>query len=202
MLATEDLDEILSHQLAVAYAGEAADPDEPRLGWWRSDLISEFGGIALFERIAPRTAVWAAYEAAREAARRVDASKRSSDGAPDQLITLFHLGLEVDEQLDDRLLDLKHAGPPPAKALPQLAELFAALFAGGAATWEREAFARWLAARAAPKTVQEPSGLRLVGEAPAGAVERARAFSAALASLPERYPCPHVRDARISSVRD
>ena|SRR5690554_5747172 len=194
MLATEDLDEILTYQLAVAYAGEAADPDQPRLAWWRTDLISKFGGIALFERVAPRTAVWAAYEAAREAARRVDADKRSSDGAPDQLITLFHLGLEIDEQLDDRLLDLKHAGPPPAKALPRLAKLFA----DGAATWDREAFAGWLAPRAAPKTVQEPAGLRLIGDAPAGAVERARAFAAVLASLPERYPCPHVRDANAS----
>lgn len=190
MLPTSDLDEILTLQLAVAWAGEAADADEPRLGWWRSDMISKFGGIALFERLAPRTAIWAAYEAAREAARRVDEGKRSSDGAPDQLVSLYHLGFEIDEQLEDRLLDLKHTGEMPQLALPRLAEL--------GPDWQPKAFAGWLASGAAPKTLQEPAGLRLVGAAPADPVARVRAFAAVLASLPERYPCPHVRDDKAS----
>jgi hypothetical protein len=190
MLPTADLDEILTLQLAVAWAGEAADEDEPRLGWWKTDLISKYGGIALFNRLAPRTAPWAAYEAAREAARRVDAERRSADATPDHLVSLFHLGFEVDEQLEDRLLDLKHAGAPPREALPKLAAL--------SEDWQPDAFAEWIAPRAAPKTVQEPSGLRLVGDVSAVAVERARAFSAVLAVMPERYPCPHVRDAKAS----
>lgn len=189
MLPPAELDEILTLQLAVAWAGEGADQDERRLGWWKTDLVSKYGGLALFERLAPRTAVWAAYETAREAARRTDADRRSADASPDQLLSLFHLGFEIDEQLEDRLLDLKHAGAPPHEALPRLAALSDA---GG--EWQRDAFAKWLAPGPAPKTVQEPSGLRLVGELPATAVARARALTAALASMPERYPCPHYRD--------
>ncbi len=190
MLASADLDEILTLQLAVAWAGERADEDERRLGWWTTDLVSKYGGLALFERLAPRTAVWAAYEIAREAARRVDADKRAADASPDQLLSLFHLGFEIDEQLEDRLLELKHAGAPPRAALPRLAAL--------PGEWQRDAFSTWLAIKPAPKTVQEPSGLRLVGEAPPTAVARARALSAVLASLPDRYPCPHYRDAQLS----
>jgi hypothetical protein len=190
MLAPADLDEILTLQLAVAWAGERADEDERRLGWWSTDLVSKYGGLALFERLAPRTAVWAAYEIAREAARRVDADKRAADASPDQLLSLFHLGFEIDEQLEDRLLELKHAGASPHEALPRLAAL--------PGEWQRDAFSTWLTTKPAPKTVktvQEPSGLRVVGEAPPTAVARARVLSAVLASLPERAPCPHDRDA-------
>ena len=186
MLAAADLDEILTLQLAVAWAGESADEDERRLGWWRSDLVSKYGGVALFERLAPRTAVWAAYEAAREAARVVDADKRSLDASPHRLISLFHLGFEIDEQLDDRLLALKHAGVPPERALPRLAEL--------PREWEAERFAGWLRTQEPPETVSEPAGLRLVGERPAAAVERARACAAALSCLPERYSCLYYRE--------
>jgi hypothetical protein len=186
MIPPADLDDILTLQLAVAWAGE----DAPRLGWWNTDLVSKYGGVALFDRLAPRTAVWAAYETAREAARRVDAERRSVDATPDHLISLFHLGFEVDEELEDRLLVLKHSGTPPSEALPRLAAL--------PTEWAGPAFAKWLTPGAAPKTVEEPSGLRLVGSAPAAAVERARIFSAALAGLPERYPCPHYRDAQAS----
>ncbi|MFV8749881.1 BREX-6 system BrxE protein [Nannocystaceae bacterium ST9] len=142
MLVSADLDEILTMQLAVAWAGESADEEEPRLGWWRSDLVSKYGGIALFERLAPRTAAWAVYEAAREAARLVDTEKRSADASPHHLISLFHLGFEVDEQLDDRLLALKHAGEPPERALPRLAEL--------PQEWEAKRFTAWLVARGKP----------------------------------------------------
>lgn len=194
MLATADLDEILTLQLAIAWAGEAADADAPRLGWWKTDLVSKYGGIALFDRLAPRTAVWAAYETAREAARRCDADRRFADATPDHLVSLYHLGFEIDEQLEDRLLTLKHSGNPPRDALPRLASLPTDFSGEGAA----QAFAQWLASGPAPKTVQEPSGLRVVGNAPASAVARARVFSAVLASLPARYPCPHYRDAKAS----
>jgi hypothetical protein len=190
MLETADLDEILTLQLAIAWAGEQADEGAPRLGWWKTDLVSKYGGIALFDRLAPRTAVWAAYETAREAARRCDADRRSADATPDHLVSLYHLGFEIDEQLEDRLLTLKHSGQPPREALPRLASL--------PTTWAAEAFAQWLAPASAPKTVQEPSGLRVVGNAPASAVARVHVFSAILASLPARYPCPHYRDAKAS----
>lgn len=190
MLADADLDEILTLQLAVAWAGEAADEDEKRLGWWRCDLVSKYGGIALFERLAPRTARWAVYELAREAARLVDTDRRKTDATPHVLLSLFHFGFEVDEQLDDRLLALKQAGVPPEQALPRLAAL---------TTWQAEHFAGWLRGTTKPpKTVAEPSGLRLVGEPPASLPVLARACAAVLAALPQRYNCPHYRDAKAS----
>ena len=191
---TAILDEILSLQLAVAWAGEAGDEDEARLGWWKTDLISEFGGLALFQRIAPRTAAWVVYETARETARRIDAERRSADAKPDELHSLFHFGVALDEQLDDRLLALKHAGKPPAEALPMLAEL--------PEEWSPEAFTAWLkgASKGANvKTDRELSGLRLI-KPPDEPLARARTYAAALASASaQTYPCPHVRDAATAS---
>src|SRR6187455_1033423 len=54
------LDEILSLQLAVAWAGEAAG-EPARLGWWKSDLVDGEGGGDLFARLVPRTAKWASH---------------------------------------------------------------------------------------------------------------------------------------------
>jgi hypothetical protein len=48
------LDEILTLQLLVAWAGEGLS-DPPRLGWWRTMLVDEFGGEDLFKRLTPRT---------------------------------------------------------------------------------------------------------------------------------------------------
>ena len=43
---TADIDATLTAQLAVAWAGEGGE--ETRLGWWRSDMVSEYGGEYLF----------------------------------------------------------------------------------------------------------------------------------------------------------
>jgi hypothetical protein len=102
MLTDVQLDTLLTLQLATAWAGERSG-DEPRLGWWATDMVSEFGGHALFARLTPRTAQWAALEVAREAARRTDAAARAKDANPDRLRSLFSLGFAVDEQLADRL---------------------------------------------------------------------------------------------------
>ena len=194
MLTDAELDEILSLQLAVAWAGETGDEDETRLGWWTTDLLSEFGGIALFKRVAPRTAHWVAYETAREAARRVDAERRSTDAKPDELHSLFHFGVRIDEQLDDRLLALKHGDRPPQEALPSLAEL--------PAEWEPKAFSTWLQRVSLDlkvKTKPEPCGLRVV-KPPKEPIARARAFAAALSmKSATTYPCPHIRDAATKS---
>ena len=61
--STAALDLLLTAQIAVAWAGEGHVGDEPRLGWWRSNLTSEFGGLDLFERLLPRTFRWASYQA-------------------------------------------------------------------------------------------------------------------------------------------
>jgi hypothetical protein len=67
----EELDFALTAQLVVAWAGESGE--EQRLGWWRTDLASEFGGEDLFRRLLPNSWPWATLQAVREAARRRDA---------------------------------------------------------------------------------------------------------------------------------
>lgn len=186
MLPPEELDAILTYQLAVAWAGESGD-DEPRLGWWETDMVSKYGGLALFEQLTPRSAHWAALEAAREAARRVDEKARSKDADPDRLLSLFRLGAALDEHLYDRLLEHKRQGRPLQDALPHLGRLME--------TWERDAFAAWAKQGDKPNVVNEPSGRRLTGSPPADPVEVVRRLAHALLPLPDAYPFPHYRDA-------
>lgn len=182
------LDEILTLQLAFAWAGESApDADERRLGWWRTDMVAEFGGQALMKRLTPRTFEWAVLEAVRDAAWAVDARARQADAGADDLVSLFHLGHPIDEQLDDRLLAHKSAGVMPKQALPRLAELTSA-------PWNKEAFLRWLAAGPVPKHAAEKAGLRIKAAAPTSPIERARTLAALLATLPDHYPAAHFRD--------
>lgn len=48
MLTDAQLDVLLTLQLATAWAGERSGDEPPRLGWWATDMVSEFGGHALF----------------------------------------------------------------------------------------------------------------------------------------------------------
>ena len=106
-------DFVLSRQIIVAWAGEAGDEEgDRRLGWWKTNLIAEFGGIDLMKRLVPRTFEWAVIQGCLEAARHRDAELRNKANDPDQLLTLFGLGFEVDEQLDERLHDHKASGQP------------------------------------------------------------------------------------------
>src|SRR5688572_15258501 len=69
-IPTSEIDHALTAQLLVGWAGESGE--EKRLGWWRSDLVSPFGGMDLFRRLLPSTWEWAVLQGAREAARRKD----------------------------------------------------------------------------------------------------------------------------------
>ena len=68
VIPTSEIDMILTAQLAVAWAGEKGE--QRRLGWWQTDLVSEFGGKDLFQQMMPHTWEWAVLQAAREAAVR------------------------------------------------------------------------------------------------------------------------------------
>src|SRR5690606_41692224 len=118
-LSPPELDHILSLQLTVAWAGETAG-DPPRLGWWGSDLVDPEGGGDLFARLVPKTAAWASLSLVREAARQIDAERRRGVANGDALVTLFHFGFEVDEQLADRLAFHRQQGNAPAEALGEL----------------------------------------------------------------------------------
>src|SRR5688572_2403408 len=119
--STPEIDHALAAQLIVAWAGETGE--ERRLGWWACDLVSEFGGQDLFKRLLPNTWDWAVLQGAREAARRHDAAQRARDHEPDRLLSLYALGFETDERIDERLLELKRSGLPVPTALPPLVDM-------------------------------------------------------------------------------
>lgn len=177
------LDQILALQLSVAWAGEArARP--ARLSWWQTDLVDPEGGGDLLSRLAPRTHAWAALDAVREAARRVDDKVRRGSGTPDRLVTLFHLGFELDEEIAQRLSDHRRHQLTPADALGP------SLLAGG--TFDRSAFEAFLRQSGpAPRVESAPAGRRILDPAPGEPLLRAKLLVAALAPLASEYPMPH-----------
>ena len=181
---TATLDAILTAQLAVAWAGEAGEA--PRLKWWRTDLVSEFGGEDLFKRLLPHTWRWAVLEAAREAARRHDADTRAKDADADRLVTLFRLGFELDEHVSERLADLKRSGASPVDALPGLRDVLRE-------TWAKAAFGDWVAGHGEAAVVSAPVGRRLKGDPPASVELLMKKLVAALHPLADAYPMPHYR---------
>ena len=186
MMRVSDLDRLLAAQIAVAWAGEAGE--ERRLGWWRSDLVSAFGGQDLFRRLTPQTWEWAVLQAVREAARRRDAEIRSQTHDPDQILSLYNLGFDTDERIEERLQDLKRSGPGPLEALPDLDGLLGR-------PWDRDRFADWVRGQGEASFEIVPVGRRLKSAPPESLELLARRLLAALEPLSERYPLPHFRRA-------
>ena len=182
--STSALDSILTAQIAVAWAGEGGE--EPRLAWWRSDMASEFGGEDLFKRLLPHTWMWAVLQAVREAAAREDAKRRAADHNPDRLLSLYNLGFELDERIDERLQDLKRSGIPPLEALPRLQEILRP-------EWDQSLFADWLEAQGEADHVPSPVGRRLKGDAPTSPEQAVAHLVAGLLPLAADYPLPHYR---------
>lgn len=186
-VSTGTLDEILTLQILVAWAGE--EGDEPRrLGWWRTSMVDEFGGEDLFRRLLPNTWPWAVLEAARAAAKKVDAQHRAKAANPDQLFSLYRLGFALDEALDDRLAELKRSAADPATALPGLQRT--------AKDWNPDAFLAWLGDLAPADFAPTPAGRRLKGAKPDDPLAASKALAAAHAQPGDRYPAPHYQTAR------
>jgi hypothetical protein len=184
------LDCVLTAQLAVAWAGEGHVGEESRLGWWRSDLTSEFGGRDLFERLAPQTYRWAVLQAAREAARLRDAELRAQANDPDGVVSLFRLGLPLDERVEERLQERKGDERHPERALSGLRDLL------GEGRWNRAGFEAWVKSHGKVEHKVEPLGRRLVGERPEALTELVGRLVAALYPLAESYPLPHYRGSK------
>jgi hypothetical protein len=180
---TAALDRVLTAQLVVAWAGEGGD-EEPRMNWWRSDMLAKFGGEDLFRQLLPNTWEWAVLRTVREAARRREAAMIERYHDPDRIVALFNLGFVDDERLADRLAELERAGVTRAGALPELD----AMIVNG---WDRQRFLAWV--RTHPTSEHEigPSGRRLRGPAPSGFEARVRALVGALEPLADSYPVPH-----------
>ena len=190
-ISSAELDLALTAQCVVAWAGEGGE--ERRLCWWRSDLLSEFGGIDLFQRLLPATWEWAVLQAAREMARRVDESLRRQHHTPDHILSLFSLGFDQDERIEERLQELKSSGRSPAQVLPGLSVLNPS--APGQplreTVWEPEAFRRWVARHGEVSFTLTPIGRRLTGAPPKPLGQQVQALVAGLAPLGDAYPLPH-----------
>lgn len=181
-LTAEQLDDILALQLSVAWAGEAAG-NPRRLAWWQTDLVDSEGGGDLFTRLVPRTAAWAGFELAREAARLVESEALARVARRDALWTLFHFGFSVDEQLRDRLAYHRRHRNAPREVFKDR------LLAAGA--WNTDKFAEYLRRKGAPQVEVTPSG-RQVKAKPANAAEAAPLLAAALFPFEKAYPLPFV----------
>ena len=188
---TSDLDLALTAQIAVAWAGEGGE--EPRLSWWQTDLVSEFGGEDLLRRLLPKTYPWAMLQAVREAARRKDQELRAKASDPDQLVTLYRFGFELDEQIEERLQAHKRSGRSPLEALPGLVEVLGASLHE---PWSRPQFEKWVEAHSPVQTDAVPTGRLLKGAPPAGLDRAVQQLVAGLAPLGDGYPLPHFRVKR------
>jgi hypothetical protein len=174
-------DQILAVQITVAWAGEAQS--EPRrLGWWKTDLVDPAGGGDLLARLLPKTQKWASLEAVREAARRCDAKNREKMADSDKARTLFFLGFELDEQLDERLAWHKRSGVAPREALSLTFDADSA-FSG-------EQVEKLLIEPGVPNTDVVPAGRQLKGGMPDDALQAVQALAAALVPFADDYPTP------------
>lgn len=176
------LDRILALQFMVAWAGEGRS--EPRrLGWWDTDLVDEAGGGDFFARLVPRTHAWAALEATREAARRVDAKNRAKLANPDDVRTLFFLGFDIDEQLGDRLNAWKREENRSPALLP-LAIDFAAPFS-------QDKLVQALTLSGPETYSVTPAGRQLQGPMPQDPDVAMHRLASALVPLVDQYPLPY-----------
>lgn len=198
-IPTSTLDKLLTAQLLVAWAGEAGE--DPRLGWWNTDLANPLSAHDTYARMFPRTFLWATLQSVREAARREDARLRDRNHDPDQLVTLFRLGFELDERLDQRLVDLKQSGKSPTEALPGLTELLGPDWLvdeddEDGPEWDPTAFTDWVDGHDTRSTQPALAGRRLTGAAPASPELTVAHLVGALTPLSDSYPLPHYRVIR------
>ncbi len=186
-ILSSEIDLVLTAQIVVAWAGESGE--DKRLGWWRSDLMSEFGGEDLLRRLLPRTWRWAVLQSVREAARLKDAELRQQNHDPDHIFSLYNFGFAVDERIDDRLQELKGSGRLPEEALPGLVD-------GIEDSWNAQRFLDWVSGHGEARTTVTAVGRRIQGTPPANLDQRLRSLVAGLAPLVEEYPLPHFRSTQ------
>ena len=187
-LPTNTLDQILAIQILIAWAGEGGD--EPRLDWWKSEVLSEFGGFSTLQELMPNTALWLACKAAREIAKREDEKRRKTSSDSDQIYTIYRLGFEIDEQLEHQLSDLIHAKSSLSilfKDIPWVEDLTEQ-------EWEQDGFDKWLRSLGERGTHKdEPTGRRIVGSAPEDILTRVQKLANHLSPLSKNYPMSYYK---------
>jgi hypothetical protein len=183
-----DIDSLLSAQLIVAWAGEkgsAQDSTSRRLGWWDTNLVDEGAEYDLKE-LLPNTWQWASLQAVRQAAKIHDENVRAKDHDPDRLLTLFSLGFEIDEKLDERLLQFKQNSKAIGEVLPDVASMVTS-------GWSVERFTSWVTKHGKESPTTVPAGRRLKGQPPEEIQAILERLIAGLAPLADAYPMPHFK---------
>jgi hypothetical protein len=187
-VSQRDIDSLLSAQLIVAWAGEKGDAEDPasqRLGWWQTNLVGEGAEYDLKE-LLPNTWRWAMLQAVRHAAKIHDASVRAKDHDPDRLLTLYSLGFEIDEKVDERLVQFKQNSKAIEEVLPDVASLISC-------GWSLDRFTSWVAKHGKESTTTVPAGRRLKGQPPEQFQTLLGKLIAGLAPLADTYPMPHFK---------
>jgi hypothetical protein len=176
-----ELDSILALQFMVAWAGEkSADPE--RLKWWDTDILDERGGGDFMARLFPKTAQWAGPKLVRRAATVVDARARARSRAKG-IWTLFFLGFELDEELDERIAYHRNAMHVPR-------DVFGAQWLPD--RWSLPAFESWLRDLCSPPEVQIDTVGRRLNTMTTGPLQVATALVAALLPIAPLYPMPYM----------
>ena len=187
-LSQRDVDSLLSAQLIVAWAGERGHTDDPssqRLGWWQTNLVGE-GAEYEFKDLLPNTWRWAMLQVVRHAAKIHDASVRVKDHDPDRLLTLFSLGFEIDEKVDERLVQFKQNSKAIEDVLPDVASMINS-------DWSVDRFTNWVVKHGKESSTTVPAGRRLKGQPPEQIQAMLEKLIAGLAPLADTYPMPHFK---------
>lgn len=184
-IAPEELDAVLMLQCLVGWTGEGLT-DPPRLNWWSTQLLDEWGGEDLFKRLLPRTFEWALLEATRKVAIQADRRKRTSLAQPDRVCTLFFWGFGIDEKLEERLLLHKQNCSQPYDVLNFPLDL--------KEEFEEKAFKE--AIRSLDSEISfriVPEGREIRGEIPESIAHAAKNLVFGLIPLTDKYPMPFYR---------
>ena len=184
-IAPEELDIVLMLQCLVGWAGEGLT-DPPRLNWWSTQLLDEWGGEDLFKRLLPRTFEWALLEATRKVAIQADRRKRTSLAQPDRVCTVFFWGFEIDEKLEERLLLHKQNCSQPYDVFDFPLVL--------KKDFEEKAFeqaVQKLNLEVKYKIV--PEGREIKGEIPESIADAAKNLVSGLIPFSDKYPMPFYR---------
>lgn len=184
-IAPEELDVVLMLQLFISWAGEGLT-DPPRLGWWSTQLLDEWGGEDLFKRLLPRTFEWALLEATRKATIQQDRQKRTNLAQSDRVRTLFFWGFDIDEKLEERLSFYKQNGSKPENVLNFPLDL--------RKEFETKAFEQAIQSLCSKTTYKiVPEGREIKELIPESLAEAAKNLVSGLIPLADKYPMPFYR---------
>jgi hypothetical protein len=181
-----EIDSLLTSQILVAWAGERGGDEERRLGWWRTDLVSEYGGRDFFKRLLPRTSEWAVLQSVRQAALRADIAAKKKVPDADALISLYGLSFEVDERLEERIQELKRSNKSPIESLPALRALMDS-------PWKQQSFMDWVEGHGKSDFTVTATGRRLKGTPPSSLDSITKSLVGALTPIAKDYPFPHIK---------